>query len=96
MDRIKDFSYPGGMKILLPDLNGFLSPLLSFLIKLPGQFQAVSDEIENVSYIHVSDTKNKNPESENNHITITNTFWSTELNSGPFLSHGVSICVSET
>ena len=38
----------------------------------------------------------KFPESDNDHITITNTFWSTELNSRPILSHEGSICVSET
>ena len=40
--------------------------------------------------------RHKNSEPENNHITITNTFWSTEFNFGPFLSHEVSICVSES
>ena len=39
---------------------------------------------------------NKNPQSENNHITIMNTFWSTELNFRLILSHAGSICVSET
>ena len=76
------------------DLNGFPNPL----IRLPSRSHPPDQEID-VSwthYIHVSVIKNKNPQSENNHITIMNTFWSTELNSRPILSHEGSICVSET
>ena len=68
------------------------------LIRLPSRSHPPDQEID-VSwthYIHVSVIKNKNPQSENNHITITNTFWSTELNFRLILSHGGSICVSET
>ena len=39
-------SYPGEMKILLQDLNGYSIPVSSFLIKLPSQSRAVSDKIE--------------------------------------------------
>ena len=40
--------------------------------------------------------KSKNSESENNHITIMNTFWSTELKFRHILSHEGSNCALET
>lgn len=59
--------------------------------------QKTENKRENIIiHNHVSVTKNKNLESENNPITIMNTFWSTELNFGLFLSREVSLCVPET
>ena len=79
-----------------PDLNWVPNPLLRFLVNLRQPSRTRSKNRSFGLTIPMYRLKKiKNLESENNHITIMNTFWSTELNSRPILSHEGSICVSE-
>ena len=87
------FLVPDDMKILKFHPN----PLLRFLVNLRQPSRTRSKNRSFGLTIPMYRLKKiKNLESENNHITIMNTFWSTELNSRPILSHEGSICVSET
>ena len=80
-----------------PDLY-FPVPWFELLIRAPSrsQVETQGNWRRGLSITMYRLQKNKNPQSENNHITIMNTFWSTELNFRLILSHGGSICVSET